>query len=119
MCSKVFLVEDYHLDQTKSSVQINQINYPVYGQLVCSGEGHTVQVFFTDDAVSLPNGKYVPETGEGTIFIKVSEKEAYLELPKLNEPVYVYFNESHPELNCISINEPMRDQSFFNGNLAV
>lgn len=113
MCSKVFLVENYQLEERRTSIHVGEQMYNVYGHLICKGEDHKAFVYFVDDMNNLPSGHYDADTREGSMFIKQSEKAIYYDLPKLNAPVYVYFNDAKPELNCVSVNEPMRDQSFF------
>lgn len=112
MCSKTFLVEHCEIDNTKSGIIRENMQIETSASLHCFGERYRLIIYFVTPTSRKPLGYYLPSQETAITFVSDAELKTYEMMIGEKDPIYAYFNEDFPELNCISVNEPMRDFSF-------
>lgn len=112
MSGVTFLVESFQVSDGSNSIFWNGKKLITRGHLICSGEDYRFLVYFVDNNDVIPKPRYINKYKLGAIFVANSDREAYIKLSKEKEPVYAYLNAQAPELNCLSVNEPVREQFF-------
>ncbi|MCX2679433.1 hypothetical protein OOZ15_05710 [Galbibacter sp. EGI 63066] len=109
MNSLSLIVENIKADTQLKEVECDGILIPIYGHLICTGESHRMIVYFVDRQHTFLPSKYIEEHKLAVKFVSHKEMDGYFMLTKIKEPVYAYLNTVHPELNCLSVNEPVRE----------
>lgn len=112
MVSRNFLVEHCDLYTNNLNVTWNGEEKMTLGYLSCSGEGYNLIAHFLDMGERIPVGSYDPDTKIGTIFVPYDQIDNYTALIHMEEPVYAYLNANQPELNCLTVNEPVREYAY-------
>ncbi|NER14956.1 hypothetical protein GWK08_15980 [Leptobacterium flavescens] len=112
MSSITFLVSSCKIDKSNREVFWEGRRIQTRGHLICSGEDHRFIVYFVEPGNELPNPTYLKSYKLGAIFVPVNEMDAYLGLANEEEPVYAYLNAARPELNSITVNEPLREEIY-------
>jgi hypothetical protein len=112
MSGVTFLVESFKVNEGSNSIFWNGKKLITKGHLICSGDDYRFLVYFVDDNDIIPKPEYIKKYKLGAIFVAYSDMEAYVKLSEEKEPVYAYLNAQAPELNCLSVNEPVREDFF-------
>ena len=112
MTGKTFLVECCKVNTDISKIYWQGREIRTYGHVICSGEDHRFLVYFMDDKVERPKPEYIRKFKLGAIFVPQSEKDSYIRLSEENEPIYAYLNAQKPEMNCLSVNEPVKEHIY-------
>ena len=112
MSSITFLVESRKINIGRSCIFWHGQEIVTQGHLICSGNDHRFLVYFLQDNKNIPKPEYIKKYKLGAMFVKSSEMNTYISLSKETEPIYAYLNTKKPELNCLSINEPIKENMY-------
>lgn len=113
MNSKTFLVESCKLHTSDSSIFWNGKKLTTQGHLICSGDDYRFLVYFINDKRNkMPEPEYIKKYKLGAMFVPISDMNTYVGLSEETEPIYAYLNEKRPSLNCLSVNEPVREHRY-------
>ncbi len=104
-----FLVESCKVNTGCSSIFWKGKKLITQGHLICSGNDYRFLVYFLESDCEMPKPEYMKKYKLGAMFVHFSEMETYIKLSKVSEPIYAYLNADSPELNCLSVNEPVRE----------
>lgn len=107
-----FLVESCKVNTEYSSIFWNGRKFITQGHLICSGNDHRFLVYFISNDYEMPKPEYIKKYKLGAMFVPYSEMDSYIKLSKESEPIYAYLNAESPELNCLSVNEPVRESIY-------
>ena len=109
MTSKTFVVSSFKADTNKSEIFWEGKRFISYGHLLCLDNEDRFIVYFLDNHVDKPKPTFLPEYNLGAIFVKRNQMNEYLKLMEVNGTVYVYMNKNYPELNGVTVDEPLKE----------
>ncbi|UOB18548.1 hypothetical protein [Abyssalbus ytuae] len=113
MTGKSFLVESCSVNKELTSIYWHDKEIKARGHMVCSGGDYRFLVYFLDDKKNLPDPEFIKVYKLGVVFEPFSKMEDYVKMSEEKAPLYAYLNYEKPELNCITINKPVRKLVYF------
>lgn len=114
MASRSFLVESFGLHQSARVVFWKGDRIRTIGNLTCAGDDHRFIVYFLESGQQKPGSSYIPSFKLGVLFVDKSEVTAYMELVKIDAPVYAYLDTDRPEWNALTVDQPIREICYAN-----
>ena len=108
------MVESFALHQSARVVFWKSERIRTIGNLTCAGSDHRLIVYFLENRQQKPKPSYIPSFKLGVLFVDKSEVTAYIELVKMDAPVYAYLDTDRPEWNALTVDQPVREICYAN-----
>ncbi|MDG3584149.1 hypothetical protein [Galbibacter pacificus] len=109
MSALSFKIDKVKLDTQQKTILWNGDRIPIHGHMVCSGMSNRFMVYFVDRKYAFIPSIYMPHQRLVVKFVYFEEIHDYFYLADTKETIYGYYNTECPELNCITVNQPIRE----------
>lgn len=105
-----FKIDRTNIDTEPKDILWNGNKIPIKGTMISTGMSYRFMVYFVDRKYCNIPSTYMEYQRLVVKFVPVDEIFNYFSVAECrNKTVYGYFNTECPELNCISINQPVRE----------
>lgn len=110
MSAFTFKIDRINIDTEPKEILWNGDKIPIKGLMISSGMSYRFMIYFVDRKFSFIPSTFMEHQRLVVKFVPVDEIHSYFSVAESNgKTVYGYFNTECPELNCISINQPVRE----------
>ncbi|MEO7502487.1 MAG: hypothetical protein ABIW94_07600 [Gemmatimonadaceae bacterium] len=112
MARVTFEVKTYTITvarEMNAATETLSLKFPAY--IVCKGDEYHVVVYVLDDTSPVPENYFLPERKRGLIFVPRWQFDWFVDLLRLEKPVFCSLNSDTPKWNSLSTaNEPVGEQ---------